>query len=226
MKYFSLYKLFFIIGLLIASGVANAQETPQLLITWESQNYQPPTYFGKNFPTQNTVADFSLAMIHNNRFVDLSRYNIRWYQNNQLLEQGAGLTKISINILPNGDGIVSIRAVVLNYQQIPEISDLISFVIPQPMLVINAPYENKKIVSGKSVFEAMPYFFNIKTLNDLSFRWLINNEAPTLKTFEKPGVLELNLPQLPSNYLITINAFASSKINDNLASEQIELTAR
>lgn len=226
MKFLSFYKFFLIIGLILSSGIANAQVAPQLLITWKSQNYQPPTYLGKNFPTQGTVADFSLAMVHNDRLVDLSGYNIRWYQNNRLLEQGVGLTKTSINIQPNGDGNVSIRAAVLNYQQIPEISELISFVVPQPSLAINAPYGNKKIGSGKSVFEAMPYFFNIKSLSDLSFRWLINNEAPTLKTFERPNILELNLPQLPSNYTIFISASASSKTNIETAAEQIELITK
>ena len=143
------------------------------LISWRAVNYVPADYQGKILPAKNSTIEASFDVLDNGKFVDISKQNIVWYLNNNLLKSGVGLKTVRFSAAQNTDQVLDIT--IPNYQdakyKIADVGTLITVPISSPQIVINAPYPGKAIRIGDNLFQALPYFFNITNPNQLKISW-------------------------------------------------------
>lgn len=175
--------------------LAFAQSAPEFLISWRAVNYVPADYRGKILPSKSGRVEIGFDLIDKNKIADLSRRNISWYLDGDLLKSGPGLKTAEFTSSNNLDKAV--RIAVSGYAA----SDLEeTFLIPatEPEVIIDTKTPAKFARNQNSLpvknytFEARPFFFNVDSLSNLKFSWRVNNQ-PTEGTPANPEFLNLNL---------------------------------
>jgi len=188
--------------LFILDKISLAQSSPEMFITWESSNYAPNNYKGKILPIESSVVSASVLVIDNGKIADLSRAEIRWFSERKLLGSGVGLTGIKFEIPINAISSARIEAEIINYKGGATLEDFIRIPIARPEVVIEASGQlsEKIIIAGINTIKALPYFFNINSLEQLSFTWEANNQE--IKEQGKTGeTLELDITDGAGNLL-------------------------
>jgi len=210
--------------LLLATISASAQATPQFLVSWQAESYVPSWYQGKVLATKGSAIKVSFELIDNGKIADLSKKKVRWYINDKLVQnenKGLGLKSYSFiaDDYPGQD--TEIRITIVDYKD--EVLDKI-IVIPivSSEAVIDAPYTNREIKSGRNSFFAYPFFFNIKDLNKLSFEWLVDNQAA--EAGDNSAILDLNVDSLaPKGFEINVKLTIKNLLDElSFASKNIE----
>lgn len=182
---------------LLYAFFVGAQTSPQFLISWQSDSYVPDWYQGKIFPANGSRIDISFELLENGKIADISKTIVRWYVNNNLVineKNGTGIKNYSFinNDVYRGNDI-EVKITLPNYKG-AIIDRIINIPVKSQEAVIGPSYFDNKVSTGKSVFYAWPFFFNIKNLNDLSFNWVVNGQKA--KNFgQAPSVLNLNVEQ-------------------------------
>src|SRR3989338_5029269 len=114
-------KLYTLLFLLLLGFAANSfaqtatPSVPKLFLTWSSDTYVPPGFTGKVMPTANSKITASVELIDGGKIADISRQNVYWYLNNNFLNGGIGLQRISFNAPDAAGGAISLMAEVPNY---------------------------------------------------------------------------------------------------------------
>ncbi len=220
--------LIILIFVFFSINFANAQSSPQFLASWQADSYAPGWYQGKIFPTRGSLISVSFELVNNDKIANLSRKKIRWYINDKLVKNessGLGIKTLKfINNNPPGSDI-EIKIVVVDYGSKP-LYKIIRVPAAAPEAVIAAPYAERKISSGKNLFRVFPFFFNIKTLNELSFEWRANRQ--TAEPGENPQELNLNIgDQTPPGAAINLKAIIKNIANQfEFASKNLNLTIK
>lgn len=162
--------------------VANSQVAPEFLVSWKTDSYVPPGYIGKALPTRNSRVDIALELIDNGRLVNLSQNEIRWFVNNKLQKSGMGIKNFTM-LQPTINVAPEIRISVINYRGI-NLDKTITIPLANPDVAIIS-------VEGFT-FRALPYFFNIKTANELKYTWSVN-DFKTEGEVNNPDILTLDV---------------------------------
>lgn len=213
-----------IVFLVFSLGVwfwANAQTVPQVILTWQAQNFVPAEYSGKILPAPGTNIKVGLEVIKENKIQDLSKINIRWYLDGKLLTQGLGLKEINFRAIYGATYSHFARAVV---QDTEEISGGLNIPIVSPKIIIQTPTPSaSSIPLGKTILQAIPYFFNVAGLKELVFNWAVNE-----RTIKGANVLELELaPPVPLNNNLRIQVTAQNLNNElEFGSKEINLNVQ
>lgn len=151
-----------LIGLISPVGVINSAGPAELILTWKANNYTPLSYLGKALPSRGAVVVFAVQMIENDKLIDLSNKEIRWYVDDGLIRSGVGLTGFAHTVaLYNGDSI-SVRIVVVDNER-GDINKFLTLPIVKPEAVIDAA----QLPQLKPLF----YFFNIASPDELQSEW-------------------------------------------------------
>ncbi|MEK7555556.1 MAG: hypothetical protein AAB516_01920 [Patescibacteria group bacterium] len=202
--------------------------SPQFLTSWQSNSYVPSWYQGKIFPTRGSLINVSFEIINNDKIADISKNKIRWYINDKLIKNennGLGIRSLKFinDDFPGGE--ISVKIAVVDYAAEP-LYKIIRIPVVSPEAVIDAPYAERKINTGKNLFRVFPFFFNIKNLNSLSFEWQANEQ--TSEAAENPQELNLNIDlQTPSRTVINIAAIIKNISNQlEFASKNIKLEVK
>lgn len=196
---------------------AVAQTSPDFLVSWRAINYVPADYQGKILPSKSSQVEIAFDLIDKNKMVDLSKFSVNWFLNENLLAAGTGLKTTSFTA--NGNLNQRIRITVSGYA--PNDLDY-AFTIPgsNPEVIIDTKVPLKVIQNQNWLpfqnynFEAKPFFFNINSPGDLKFNWRLNNQlvpgAPT-----DAGILNLNLQSegTPKQTQLTVSVGASNAFN-------------
>ncbi len=161
--------IFFIISLVLAllvpeifAASLEASLAPSLIITWKAHNSVPKSYLGKSLPIGKTLISAALQLVENNKLVDLSKNEVRWYMDNRLENSGTGLTNVSFSAPSLIDGSFLLRAVVLNYNK-KELNQFLTIPITRPEAVIDGADPNH--------LRPISYFFNIPSNGKLKIDW-------------------------------------------------------
>lgn len=170
-----------IASVLVAIGywlsAAQAQTAPQVLLTWQANNFYPADYQGRALATPGTPISVSAEVLRNNKFLDASKANFTWLLDEKLLTSGVGLKEVVFNVnkAPGDSHFVRV-SINLNNEVF---ENAIRVPVAKPTLVLDAPYPNALVKAGsKAAIEAVPYFFNISSLQKLIFSWQIGNNDP------------------------------------------------
>ena len=203
--------------------------SPQFLISWKAYNYTPSWYQGKNFPIYSTPVEISFELLENDKIVNLSKHEVRWYINNSLFTKGKGLRTISFISKNKAGTNMVIRIAIVAYKG-EELNKLIYIPAKSPEVVINSPYLTNIAKIGETYrFKALPFLFNANRLNNLSFDWTINNQAMfSEEVDENPDILILNVStSTPAGMQINLSAVVSNILNTvESATENFKLIAK
>ncbi|MDP3999445.1 MAG: hypothetical protein Q8P76_02530 [bacterium] len=217
--------LFLIIVLIFGNwSLSEAQTAPEFIISWRAMNYVPSGYQGKALPINSTPIEIGLDIVESGKIVSLTANEIRWFFNGDLLRSGNGLKTIRLN---SKSASQQIRVVVANYKGV-NLEKI--FIIPAqtPKLVIDTRLPNSNAGLGKYRLEALPYFFNIFSLQELKFDWSANNQPVSGETGD-PQILDVDFSSesAPAETNIRISAIVSNRFNPvELSSGAVELNVR
>ena len=210
--------------------LVEAQSSPQFLISWQAESYAPSWYQGKILAINGTPISISFELIDNAKIADLSKTKVRWYVNDKLIKNendGLGIKSLKITVPDYAGQETEIRISIVDYKGGEILDKIIRIPVRGPEAVINVPYPDAKISTGLSIFQATPFFFNIKDRNSLSIEWSAN-EQKAEGAFDNPWSLNLNIdPRIPSGFVVGLRATVQNILNQlETASKTIQLKVK
>lgn len=165
------------VGLLV---IANAQLAPELVITWRANTYAPDFFQGKKLPIRGASISLAAQLVDNDRLIDASDKEVRWYADNNLINSGLGLNNFTYVIPQNSGDLLSIRSVIIHRGV--EVNQFSEIPIADPEAVI----DDSQLPQLKPYF----YFFNVNSPNDLDLGWEENSQSITLTAQNPKNLLE------------------------------------
>jgi len=195
-------------------GVVNGQ-TPapqqEIILSWQALNFFPANFEGKALASPFSPILISVEATENGKFTDLSQSSISWKMDNKFLQSGIGLKEVLFRVEKN-KGDFHIIQVSIEKNGMKSQESVLIPIAPQT-LIVDLPYEGNVISSNiENTIKAIPYFFNIKTLNELSFFWQINDRKEGGKS-NNTLILKTSAPQTKSQSVIEITASAQNNEN-------------
>jgi len=179
-----------ITGFLLITHSAAGQASPRILASWRAVNYTPSDFQGKIFPVKNTLVEVGADLLDRGKLVNLKPYEIRWYLDGALIKSGKGLQTITF-AATRSSNVHSLKVRILDYKNTaPEA--LLDIPVKTPRAVITSFNPKKQASVGTNNFQALPYFFNIASLNDLNFTWSSDGK-PIAGAPVNPSILNLNI---------------------------------
>ena len=201
-----LLPLFF---LLLIGAQASAQNSSQVLLTWEARNYVPSSYSGKNLATPGTDVVLSSELLQGDRIRDSRQAFYRWFVDGDLFQKGAGLKEIVLPIKKRSGDSYSVRAEVFLGDD--EFSGVIQVPVSDPEIIISRV--------GDRSLRVLPYFFPISSPRELRVDWEINYDpADRLFAHEEFSLA----PNVYGNTLVRVTAYVSQFLS-SLARDRIRL---
>lgn len=171
-------------------------------LTWHANNFYPADFAGKPLPALQSTVDVSVTYVSNKKLQDLSQKNITWYLDGDYYQGGVGLSEVSLPINRGFGTSYSLRAAFQTDSG--EVSAIAIIPIFKAMTVIDAPFPNLAVPQGTSItLSALPYFFGVSSINNLSFSWAVNGIA---QPAESGGTLTLDIGTLGSGQTIAVQS--------------------
>jgi len=186
-----------------------SQIPPQVVLTWNAANFYPSNYRGRALPTIGTPTTISAELLVNGKFADLSKASVVWYKSGNQIDSGVGLKQTVVEPDNNDSSNIFIRAVVT----LNDITAEQSIVIPvsNPVVAIEIPYPRSTINANSEVtLRAIPYFFNISSLNRLIFYWQIGDTKKNMGA-ENSISLKISNPPSEAQKTVVVSSYTQSK---------------
>ncbi|MEK7635899.1 MAG: hypothetical protein AAB405_02295 [Patescibacteria group bacterium] len=205
--------------------IGYAQISPQFMVSWQADSTAPAWYSGKIFPTKDSPVEISFELIDSSsasltaggKIVDLSKTTIRWYINDKLVKNesdGLGIKYLKFITADYPGQDTEIRISIPNYKNFGPLDKIIAIPIVKPQTIIIAPYSDRKITAGKSVFEAIPFFFSAKDLSNITYKWFVDNRVVS-DIGDNQRILDFNIPQeVPKGTVVNIKATIKNLLKD------------
>jgi hypothetical protein len=197
--------------LVINQHFSLAQTPPQIIFTWEVNNYFPADYAGKALPTYGAPVSLAAEVLKDNKLLDTSQANFLWYVDDKLITSGLGQKEISFKITKRAGDTHFVRVIIDKDGE--NIESNLRIPIFEPKIVIDKPLpENTAKVGEKILLQILPYFFNIKSFDELIFGWEVNNK-------DIPGggdnqlLLTIGAPRTSEDRTVQIKAAAQNRNN-------------
>lgn len=147
----------------------------QVILTWQAMNYYPSNYLGKSLAVMKTAINVSVEVVQDNKFIDLTGAEFLWYLDGKLLKRGGGLKEIFFTAQNSVGEEHFIRVEIQKNDKEYEAS--IKIPVSKPSVVIDAPFAENFIGAAKQItVQAVPYFFNVQNVSDLTFFWDVNRQ--------------------------------------------------
>jgi len=198
---------------LFFAAVSHGQSSPEreIILSWQALNFFPANYKGKPLATPFSPVRIGAELIENGRFVDISQYSIVWKLDNKLLKSGVGLKETSFRVQKTA-GDFHIIQVVMEKDGIKIDSSMLIPVSSQT-IVVDIPHPGNTIKSNtENPVQAVPYFFNIRSLRDISFYWQVNDRKEGGGS-NNTLLLKTGTPQTNDQKVIEITASAQNNEN-------------
>ncbi len=212
-----------IFALFVALGASfvHAQGPLQLALTWQADNSYPSDYPLKADATGNTPVTVSLAGLRDGKFADLSQTNIAWWRDGSYFGGGIGMTSIVFNVewRYKRPGTSYLVRAIATYNG-TRIDTAISIPVAAQRVVLQTPYLNNQVPKGSIVtVTAVPYFFNIGGLGDLTFQWTINGQLQPAQTGQNVATVTIaNDTALVGSYVpVSVQATNMAKLEQATA---------
>jgi len=171
----SIYPFTVLLGLLLVATASAQTVSPQVILTWHANNFYPADYEAKPLATPNTPISVSVAVIKNSKLLDLSQATIMWYVDENLVNPGTDPEEITFTATKSAGDAHFVRVKVIT--QTDSYDGSINVPVVNPQIILPVPYENQTVPAESTVsLQAIPYFFNVSALQDLSFFWKVNDQ--------------------------------------------------
>ena len=207
------FLIIFAIGVSISFLSAGAQTAPQreIILSWRALNFFPANFEGKALASPFSPVLVGVEAVENGKFVDISQMPVSWKLDNKFLQSGTGLKEVLFRVQKNKGDFHIVQVSIGKNGAGGEESILIP-IAPQT-IVVELPYQGNSISPNiENTIKAIPYFFNIQALNDLSFFWQVNNTKEGGNS-NNTLILKTGTPQVKSQNTIEITASAQNNEN-------------
>lgn len=188
-----------------------AQETRnQAILTWQANNYFPANYQGRALATNKTTINASVELVADQKIQNISNATIAWYIDGDFFRKGIGLKEISFPVRKTRGDSHTIRVSIKTGET--EVGASASIPIFDPEVVIENGGAGDLIKGGSQItLQAIPYFFNISSMSDLSFSWKVNGSQKAADV----SALTLNVgsPQTASQRNLLVEVFTKNLKN-------------
>lgn len=204
-----------ILALLIVPFFAFAQTVslaaPELMLTWQAENFAPAEFRGKIFPVKGSRITVALNLIEDNRIADISRTEVRWFVDNNLVSAGTGAQLFEYRIPQGATDEIRLRAQLPNHRG-AIIEKEIIIPIASPEVILQSKHPNNETPRGEITLKAIPYFFNTQQLAHISLQWLVNNQPPEIgEEIEALDEINITVPEgTPAGSRIDIRVIAKN----------------
>jgi hypothetical protein len=149
-------------------------QSSQVFITWKASNFYPAHFEGKALPTFGSPVTVAVEISRGGAFLDLSQADITWELDGKFLAGGRN-TKEAHFTTTKGDGDTHfIRVTIVRGEESFESS--LRIPVRAPSISIDAPYPEGRGSGGSITISALPFFFNVSALSEISFSWLVDGE--------------------------------------------------
>jgi len=194
-----------------APSFAQAVLGTEGFLTWRAETYVPHGYGGKALPTQSSFVSAAFELIEGGKQADLSGRELRWFLDDALFTKGRGLKTTRFQATVGNDNSHFVRVQVTDGRNILfENSSEIPVV--RPRVNILPPFPENVIGRGTHEFSVVPFFFNVKSLDELLFAWTVNSQTPSALGVDEPSKLSVPVADdAPSGVPLTLSIFASNK---------------
>lgn len=192
------------------------------LVSWKSSSFIPSTYEGRALPIKNSMVDIGFDLVDSTgKFIDISKQKVQWNINHEVYQTGVGLKKIKLFISNSDQDVVEIlisNYTDSKYKTPSEISQFVTLSAFSPKAIIHTSDPYRALHAGENRIVAIPYFFNVNSINNLLFNWKIDGK----KINNNLNLLSINIPEntVANNYS-GVNLFVQ---NTNDAFEFAEKT--
>ena len=194
---------------IIMEEIIEEEETDQEIVLhtlelhWSTDTYTPSNYQGRKLPSKGSLVNVYVDIKISGEDPQALKYS--WFLDDvfQEMKSGYGRDSFDFGVRRYGGTTHSILLKVFNESR--------SFIVEKSMKipitnseVFLYPFQNNYfldqanesyfVVSGeKSTFLAKPYFFDVKKITDLNFKWSIHGQAPLVSSGYTSNVLGLTL---------------------------------
>ena len=218
---------FFIILLVVqffAFNFAYAQSGYDFLTSWKTDGFVPAWYEGKILPSRGSRVSVSFELINNGKISDLSNTVVRWYINDNLVKNenvGLGIKKYLFTVTDYPGNNIEVRIALPDYKG-QSFNKIIQIPVVNPEVVVESPAGSLNNISKTAIFKANPFFFNVKTINNLSFQWTANGQATGV--YKGSNILDFNVdPKVGLNSQINLKVIAKNLLNEmEFANKEIQ----
>lgn len=158
-------------ALLVLSTSAQTQPA-QVFITWKARNFYPSYFEGKALPTLNSPVTVSMEAAKNGAWLDTSPYDISWELDGKYIGGGRGVKQATFIVTKGAGDTHFIRVSMTRGEE--TIGASLRIPVGNHTVVIDAPYPNGRGKGGAITLRAIPFFFNLSSLSDFSFMWIVD----------------------------------------------------
>lgn len=209
---------------LIGGSVAFAQQTPppanELMLSWRSNGFAPGGYSGRVAAAGGGAVLLTAEVLVAGRPADLSKYEIRWYVNEELYESGVGLQTTSYNVAPLHQDSIDVRVEIIGSPFSTTLGN-ISVPLTDPRAVIERR-TGTGLHAGPNEFTAAAYSFNVTNPNDLLFNWRINGDVP--QAADDPERLIIGFDGIPQSTFTIELAISHPQNEEEVAGASIRMS--
>jgi hypothetical protein len=193
---------------------ANAEQAiPQAILTWQAESFVPHWYPGKSIPTQGTLIKAAIELLKEGKTLDLAKYEIRWFIDGKLAAKGSGSKTMQFRAGAGNSNSHIVRAQITDGKNIL-LEKFVEIPILEPRVSLLPLLPEDLIGRGAQEFTAVPFFFNIKNVRDLDFKWVVNNQTPQEENVDEPEKLSFVIPEdILSNTPLMLSVVALNKNN-------------
>jgi hypothetical protein len=181
--------------------VVRQSTSNEIMMSWRSNGFAPASYPGRVAAAGGGTVIILAEALVNGQPADLSRYEVRWYVNDELYETGFGLQAITVPVQRFHQDSLDARVEIIG-APFSETLKTISVPLTDPKSVVR-PIANTRLVEGENVFVAVPYSFNVTRPADLVYRWSIDGQPPFAN--ENPQQLVLTVEGPPDAVLVSLS---------------------
>jgi len=216
----------------IFEETTTAEETPNLVsidMIWSADSYVPCDYPGRALAPEGGFVDVEVIMELSGGRSENLKYS--WFVDNNFEESKSGYGKTSFRsgIRRMSGNSHTILVKIFNESRSFYLEESITIPVVNPEIVIYPSPKNqnfsqhaKKNISTPNnkelLFFARPFFFSIKKLSDLSYRWDFSDQKAVTSSGYSANILRIIVPKKESSG--PVNKSLSIVVSNNLNSIQ------
>ncbi len=195
---------------------AKSQEMP-ITLTWSTNTYIPANYIGKALPIRESQVEIAANIDSPNLNPDNLSYF--WSVNHYINKNGSGRGKqtfIFNTKSTNSDYLITVEVRSANGSLLGSPSLPIRVQEPEIVLKTDIPSSVLKksyIISSEQEinFLAQPYFFNIKNISQLNYKWTLGQQEALEISRDKPNLFSVRVGQIKDKLVQELKVLTSDK---------------
>lgn len=200
------------------TALAQSQSS-QAHITWKASNFYPSSFAGKALPTFGTPVTVTLEVTQAGALVDLSQAEITWELDGKFLTGGRNVKRATFTASKGVGETHFVR--VAAERGSSSFGTSVRIPVEAPSVSIGAPYLVRTNLAEAISLRALPFFFNVSSLREMSFQWNVEGVVSERRTGDNTLSLSLG-DTFPSLMNIAVTA-ASIRDSSERANASLQL---